>query len=68
MNDQTVIKANNDSLSLPPGTTLTLVSKNGEVLNEGKDLITQIFTAITDEVVAQIFCEARPISEGTFRP
>ncbi|GAB5381584.1 MAG: hypothetical protein Alis3KO_07840 [Aliiglaciecola sp.] len=61
-----IITSTNLGLSLPSGATLVLINSCGDVIQQGSELTEQIFHAVTEEVVAQVFSDTTPLSAQSF--
>lgn len=57
------IKAVNDALILPDGCRLTLVTDNGEIIQQGAELNASLFEAMKKQVVQQVFSTVKPLSK-----
>ena len=61
-----VITAENNALVLPQGTILALVNGNGEIVKQGSTLEIEVFDAMKEQVVLQVFSSAKPLDSKDF--
>ena len=57
------ITAQNTSLSLPEDSHLALVTKDGEIIIRGKELVTVVFNAVKKQAVNEIFGNVVPLNK-----
>lgn len=57
------ISAANDGLILPDGCRLTLITDNGEIIQQGAELNASLFEAMKKQVVQQVFSTVKPLSK-----